>query len=329
MSSHYELVRRAIEFDTPWRMPVCSTPMRTEFVEDVVFVFPEFQGSKWWTGQGGEDEWGCLWSLSEDTTDMGQVTGHPLKDLRALDRLVQPNGLDPVRYAHLDAQLAQAEDRYVAFCNGTCMFERAHMLRSFGQFLEDLYDDPEGVDALLDFILQYQLDSVEYLATHFRGRVHGYRITDDLGTQLAPMMSPAIFREHFFPRYRRLFERIHEAGMHAWMHSCGRHEDLLEMLVEAGLDVANLCQPAVFDIPEFGKRFAGRLAFEATGDQQDTLVHGDPQAIRAEAQALITHWTTERGGWLLMKEIETGSCGIDPAVKPLVNEAFLAVDRWK
>ncbi|MHB9024190.1 MAG: uroporphyrinogen decarboxylase family protein [Armatimonadota bacterium] len=324
-----ELVRRAIEFDSPWRMPVCSSPMVTTFTDDIVYLFPEFQGNKYWTGEGGDDEWGCRWELSPDTKDMGQVVGHPLKDLRALDRLPRPNGLNPARYVHLDVDLRQAEDRYVAFCNGSCLFERAHMLRGFAQFFEDLYDDPEGVDALLDFIVQYHFDTVEYLAAHFPGRIHAYRMTDDWGTQLGPMISPALFRRFFFPRYQRLFARCHQAGMHVWLHSCGKHEDLLELLVEAGLDVANLCQPAIFDIPSFGKRFAGRLAFEAAGDMQKTLVQGDPRAIRDEAASLMCHWTTDKGGWLLMTEMAAESNGIDPATGEIMIEAFKAVDRWK
>lgn len=327
MTTRRELARRAIEFDNPWRMPVCSTPMRTEYTGDVVYVFPDFSGNKWWTGAGGADEWGCVWALSSETTDMGQVVGHPLAD-DLHGAFPRPDGLDPARYTHLDAQLAAAGDRYVVFCNGTCQFERAHMLRGFARFLEDLYDDPEGVDALLDAVIQYQLDSVAYLAAHFRGRIHGYRVTDDWGTQLGPMIHPELFRAHFLPRYRRLFAAVHAAGMHVWLHSCGRHEALLEQLIDAGLDVANLMQPSIFDIPAFGARFAGRVAFEAAGDAQTTLVAGDPAAIRAEAQALLRYWTTPRGGWLLTTDLAGESTGITPASVQAMLDAFLAADPW-
>lgn len=329
MRTSCELVRRAIEFDHPWRMPICSSPMVTEFAEDVVYVFPQFSGNPWWLGQGGADEWGCVWALSEDTRDMGQVSGHPLTELRDLSLFSHPNGLDSTRYAHLDTQLAQAGDRYVAFCNGTCLFERSHMLRGFARFLEDLYDDPDGVAALLDAVLQYQLDSVAYIAKHFRGRIHGYRVTDDWGTQQGPMIHPELFHELFFPRYQRLFAQVHAAGMHVWLHSCGRHEAILDQFIEAGLDVANLTQPAIFDIPAFGKRFAGRLAFESAGDMQQTLPTGDADAIRAEAEALIRHWTTDAGGWLLMTDVAPESTGIPLDAVPVMREAFLATDRWR
>jgi uroporphyrinogen decarboxylase len=329
MHSSRELVRRAIEFDHPWRMPVCSSPMRTEYAGDVVYVFPQFDGNPWWLGQGGADEWGCVWALSENTKDMGQVVGHPLTDLRDLGALQRPNGLDPSRYMHLDDQLAPVEDRYVAFCNGTCLFERAHMLRGFAQFLEDLYDDPEAVAALLDAIIGYHEQSVQYLSAHFPGRIHAYRVTDDWGSQQGPMIHPDLFRELFFPRYQRLFAQIHAAGMHVWLHSCGKHEAILDQLIEAGLDVANLCQPAIFDIPSFGKRFAGRLAFEAAGDMQKTLPTNDPAAIRAEADDLIRHWTTEAGGWLLVTDVAPESTGIPLEAVVTMQEAFLAADRWQ
>jgi len=323
-----ELVRRAIEFDHPWRMPTCSSPMGTSYTDDVVYVFPEFQGNKWWLNQGGADEWGCEWKLSETTTDMGQVVGHPLQNLRDISRLPRPNGNDPIRYRHLNDQITQADDRYVVFCNGTCLFERAHMLRGFEQFLTDLYEDPDGVDALLDCVIQYQIESVAHLATHFAGRIHAYRVTDDWGTQDASIISPALFRRHFFPRYKALFDHVHEAGMHVWFHSCGRHEDILEQLIEAGVDVANLCQPRVFDIPEFGRRFAGRVAFEGTCDMQTTLVSNDPALIRREANDLLTHWTTESGGWLLARDFPLEPSGIKLEALTTMVQAFLEGDPW-
>jgi uroporphyrinogen decarboxylase len=310
-------------------MPVCSSAMRTEIAEDVVYVFPEFQGSKWWTGEGGVDEWGCRWELSPDTQDMGQVVGHPLASLRALQTLPRPDAAVDARYTHLGAQLDAAGDRYVVFCNGTCLFERAHMVRGFANFLEDLCDDPDGVEALLDLLLQYHLDSVAALAARFPGRIHGYRVTDDWGTQQGPMIHPDRFRNLFFPRYQRLFAAVHAAGMHAWLHSCGKHEPLLEQLIEAGLNVANLTQPAIFDIPAFGARFAGRLAFEAANDTQTTMVQGDPTAIRREAEDLLAHWVTPAGGWLLMTDVAPESTGIAPASVTVMRQAFLDADPWK
>jgi uroporphyrinogen decarboxylase len=59
---------------------------------------------------------------------------------------------------------------------------------------------------------------------------------DDWGTQLAPVVSPELFREVFAPRYRLLFEPIRRAGRKILFHSCGFLRNILDELIDLGVD---------------------------------------------------------------------------------------------
>ena len=62
---------------------------------------------------------------------------------------------------------------------------------------------------------------VRETARRFPGRIDGWRMTDDWGTQQAAFVSFDMWMDFFFPRYRRIFDAMHEAGGDVWVHSCG------------------------------------------------------------------------------------------------------------
>ncbi|MFO7531838.1 MAG: hypothetical protein R6W93_05215, partial [Candidatus Limnocylindrales bacterium] len=58
----------------------------------------------------------------------------------------------------------------------------------------------------------------------------------DLGTQRAPMIDPALYREVIWPRYRRLWDFIHaRTGAKVFYHSCGSIVPLIPLLIEGGM----------------------------------------------------------------------------------------------
>jgi len=130
------------------------------------------------------------------------------------------------------------------------------------------------------------------------GRIDAAAISDDWGTEVATIISPDKFREFFKPRYIKLFKHIHDLGMHTWMHSCGKINDVLDDLIDAGLEVVNTQQPKSVGIDEFGQRFAGRICIETIVDTQLTYPHGTLDEIRAEARELVEKWNTPRGGFI-------------------------------
>jgi uroporphyrinogen decarboxylase len=153
--------------------------------------------------------------------------------------------------------------------------------------------------------------------------------SDDWGTEQDTFISPRLWREFFMPRYARIFDAAHAAGWVVWMHSCGQIAGIVDSLVEAGVDVLNLQQPRVFGIEAFGKRFAGRVAFETLCDIQKTLPFKGKDEIEEEARLLLEHWGTPAGGFILGDYGNSAAIGVAQEKKHWMLEAFLAADRWK
>lgn len=323
--SSYEVVRRAIEFERPERLPVRFPALGT----------CDTHGVGWnQIGTGDRslrqtyDEWGCLWVRSE-TENMGQVKGHPLADWQALDGFRWPDPDDPALYEGMEARFEGSEGKYVTTGIFMLLFERLHTLRGFENTLADLYLERERIEMLADRVVEYDLAIMGNIAGRFPGRIHGFTFTDDWGTEQATFISPALWDEFFKPRYKRIFDAAHRAGWHVWMHSCGKVNALLEGLIEIGLDVINLQQPRALGIEEIGQRYRGRICFETLCDIQHTLPFKGAAEIREEARLLLEQWSTPAGGFILSDYGDGAAIGVEPEKKQVMLDAFLALDPWK
>ena len=279
----------------------------------------------WSPREPNADEWDCVWEMPPEDSgivNMGQPTGHPLVGLDRMDEIPWPDATDEARYAPAEAALAEAGEKYVMTGVGFTFFERMHFLRGMTDLFVEMHERPEQVHELAEQVIEFPIAVVRELGKRFRGRLHGFWMTDDWGTQQACFIDLEMWREFFKDRYRRLFEAIHEAGMHAWMHSCGHVNDIVGEWIDCGLDVVNLQQPRGLGIEEIGRRYRGRICFESLCDIQATLPLKDARAIREEAALLLAHWATPEGGFVLSDYGDGTAIGVPVEKKRVMLEAF-------
>lgn len=320
----YEVVRRAIEFDRPDRLPVRFDQLGITDVRSVPW-------NQIGTGDMCEkqtlDEWGCTWERT-DVANMGQVKGHPLADWTRADAFEWPSPDDPALYENMELYLEEAEDLYCVTGIFMLLFERMHALRGFENVLTDLYTDPGRAAELADRIVDYDLGIIRNIHARFGDRIHGFSFTDDWGTELDVFIDPGLWCTFFQPRYKRIFDCCHDFGWHVWMHSCGKVNRIIGPLIEIGLNVINLQQPRALGIEDIGKEFAGRICFESLCDIQRTLPSGSDDDVRGEARLLLETWGTPMGGFILSDYGDSGAIGVPYERKELMLETFLQADRW-
>ncbi len=317
----YEIVRRAIEFDRPERLPI---QMGALGIDDTcgMGIGP---AEGWQPIAPGADEWGCVWErppVGSGITNMGQPKGHPLTSLDRMDEIPWPDPTDDARYAPIEAALAQAGDRYVLSGVGFHFFERMHYLRGMPDLFIDMHERPRLVHELAERVMAFPIGVARELGRRFGGRIHGFTTTDDWGTQQACFLSLPMWREFFKGRYTRIFRAVHDAGMHMWLHSCGHVNDVVGEWIDCQLDVVNLQQPRNLGIEEMGRRYRGRICFQSLCDIQTTLPFGNDDDIREEAALLLEHWGTPAGGFILSDYGDGDAIGVPLAKKRVMLEAF-------
>jgi hypothetical protein len=323
--SSYEVVKRAIHFECPDRLPVRFPSLG---LDDTHGVATNAVGTGDHARRQTYDEWGCLWVRSE-VANMGQVRGHPLEDWAAEASYPWPDPDDATYYAGMEARLAGSEGKYVTTGIFMLLFERMHSLRGMANVLTELHTDPGRMAYLADRIVAFDLRVIEQIGARLPGRIHGFSFTDDWGSETATLVSPRMWCAFFQPRYARIFEAAHAQGWDVWMHSCGKVNAILEPLIEIGLDVINLQQPRALGIEEVGARFRGRLCFESLCDIQATLPFEGREAIEEEAALLLREWATPEGGFILSDYGDGEAIGAPLWKKQAMLEAFQAHDPFR
>ncbi len=325
-----ENMKRAVEFRRPERLPVNGYGD----LNDTVRIHPAEVKSWDEEKEPGLDQWRCRWEHT-DTPNMGQVKGHPLEDLSKMDEFPWPDGDDPRRYENVPGQLEELEndpaqkDKYRFTSIFMLLWERMQALRGFENCMMDMMDNRPEIHELADRIADYDLAVIRNMRRIAGGKIDALSFTEDWGTETDLMVSPELFRSFFAPRYKKIFKAARDCGWHVWMHSCGKINKAIPLLIEAGAHVLNMQQPLTNGVGEIGREFAGKVVFETLCDIQKTLPNGDKKTIRAEAAMLMKNWGTPEGGFILGDYGDAAAIGTDPANKEYMLNCFLEQDPWK
>jgi hypothetical protein len=92
--------------------------------------------------------------------------------------------------------------------------------------------------------------------------------------------------QHFFPWYRKIAERCHEAGRLFFMHSDGNLTTLIDDLIALGLDALHPIDPTAMDIVEVKRRWGHRLCLFGNVDTE-LLRSGTVDQVRARVGELL------------------------------------------
>ena len=250
------------------------------------------------------DAWGTTWEFR-----IFGIWGHPLR--RPLDDWAN---LPAYRAPALpppptDAELAAAATHRQRFyqCGwGGSLFETLRAVRRFEDVLMDLAMDAPEINRLGDLITDHMRGlTARALAMGCDAVSFG----DDFGTQTALMISPAVFRRFFKPRYAAVFEPVRKAGRQIFFHSCGHIGPILDDLRDLGVDVIWPQLPA-FDLPELAARCRRLgLALELHPDRGDLMQRASadqPGRIRDYIHRLADLFNPQAGGSWLYLEVDPG-----------------------
>ncbi len=216
-----------------------------------------------------------------------------------------PDPYDPGRYRGLaeEVQYLYENTDYalVASAIGQGILEQAQWLRGPQQFLMDLLVSKEFALRLIEKVLEFQLAVMERYIEIVGPYVQMVETSDDYGTQVGSLISPALYREMLQPSHRRLVETIKgKTKAKVFLHSCGSISDILEDLIDAGVDVINPVQPLAKSMDSYAlkKRFGKRIVFHGGIDVQRVLPYGSVEDVREEVKRRIQAFGPG-GGYIL------------------------------
>ncbi|MEW6360451.1 MAG: uroporphyrinogen decarboxylase family protein [Planctomycetota bacterium] len=189
-------------------------------------------------------------------------------------------------YSAIAAQCKANRD-YAVFAGGAGhgdIINQGGMLRGTEQSLVDLIsDDPAGL-LLAKRRTDIQLEILRRTLEAAKGGVDFLWMGEDLGSQIAPLISLDLYRRQIRPIHQKFVDLAKSFNLPVMIHSCGSSSWAYEDFVEMGINVVDTLQPEAKNMaPEYLKKtYGGRLAFHgcistagpvATGTVEETVAY--------------------------------------------------------
>lgn len=249
------------------------------------------------------DAWGTEWEYL-----IFGVAGHPKTYPfdsweAAADYAFPPRpSADPQAFAVQKRTVAEQREHYLVMKGGISIFERLHALRPIDEVLMDLVVEDRYLMPFLDRLVDDWLATIDDLIALGTDVIS---FGDDWGTQTAPLISPALFRRVFAPRYRRLFEPVKRAGCKVFFHSCGYLGPIFDDLLALGID-GLWPQIGLYEqIPNAVEKCREhRVAIYIHPDRQRLIPLGTPEEIEATIRGYAERYHALSGGGIFYIEME-------------------------
>lgn len=294
--------------------------LQADFVDredlDGITVFEDGR-VEWMDDATFRDEWGITWQVPP--TGIPYAVGHPIRSEADLADYHPPDPEADCRLESLEKAVERFKGRKAVVFLGHDAFEFSHYLRGLDNLLMDYVLNPGFVDRLARIVMDYKRRVLE------RAAEVGADILctgDDYAHNRAPMMSPAHFERFVLPYLQEAVDVAKRKGVPFLKHTDGCLWPILDMIVDAGIDVLDPIEPvAGMDIGRVKDAYGDRIALAGNVDCSHLLPRGTPEQVAEAVKETLAKGGV--GGGLIL----ASSNSIHPAVRAENYRAMVEAAR--
>jgi len=233
-----------------------------------------------------EDEWGVIRRVGRDGKYVQWLSG-PLVEARDPDEMDFPTPDRLIIPDDLAARVQQQKDEGLWVAGGvTQAFKTAWELCGMEKLFVAYLQDRPFVEKLYDRL--YALNTA-ILTTLTAAGVDQISIGGDIAMQDRVIIGPQTWREVDKPYHAAMIAacKAINPGVHVYIHSDGKLNDIMEDLIEVGFDIIDPIQPECMDPFEIKRLYGGRIVLHGCGSLQQVLPYGTVADVRRHVTDLI------------------------------------------
>jgi len=242
----------------------------------------------------------------DDFSDLGDVLSHTVWTGVASPGAHLPlDGGGLAEMARQAKRLRESTDRAIIGLFGGNMFEIPQMLFRMDNYLMFLGLYPEMALQFSEKLCELHLKSLDKWLGAVGPYIDIILFGDDLGGQTGPLISPQMYKQVINPYHRKLWRRAKElADVKVMLHCCGGVRELMDDIIDAGLDAINPVQinAVGMDPGKLKADFGDRITLWGGGcDTRDILPHGSPDQVAAHVEGQVR--LLGRGGGFVFQQV--------------------------
>jgi len=112
------------------------------------------------------------------------------------------------------------------------------------------------------------------------------RFGDDLGFRSSTLIQPNEIRKHIIPQYKRVIDLVHAHRQPFLLHSCGRIYDVMDDLINAGIDAKHSNEDAIDPFNIWTDRYGDRIG-NFGGIEMNIMTLNTPDEVKAYIRKLL------------------------------------------
>ena len=174
---------------------------------------------------------------------------------------------------------------------GGHLLQAGQVLRGWELFLMDLLINPKLARAILDRLLEANLERFERYAETVGQYVDVVHFEDDLGMQDRPLVEPSVFRKVIKPYMKELFGFVKaKSDLFILLHTDGAVAPFIPDFIDMGVDAINPVQVSAsgMDTRELKRQFGQDITFWGAGcNSQTVLPFGTVEEVKDEVKRRI------------------------------------------
>jgi len=143
-------------------------------------------------------------------------------------------------------------------------------------------EDRDFLEELLEISTEW---CVKFCAAAIKNGVDFVWPADDVAFKTGLFLPPALMREIWAGRMKRICAPAVSAGKPVMFHSDGKLDDLIPMLLDMGVDCVHPVDPYGCDYREMKKKFGSAVCFAGNIDIEFPLAHGTPADVEKDVKA--------------------------------------------
>ena len=259
------------------------------------------------------DEWGIAWKPNVSGI-LYPVKG-PIKSPDDLKNYSLPDPDAPHRLESLGELIDRFKGERAIVFLGHEVFEFSHyLLGGMDKLFKTYYFNPELAIQLAEEISEYKLRVMERA---IKLGADAVVCGDDYANERGSLIAPRLFDKFVLPYIKKTADLIHRMGKPYIKHTDGNLYQILERLINAGIDALHPIEPAAgMDIAKLKKLYGNKICLIGNVDCGKLLSEGTPEEVIEVVKETIAK-AAPGGGYII-----SSSNSIHPGVKP---ENFLAM----
>lgn len=262
------------------------------------------------------DEWGCVFNNAQEGV-IGEVKNPQVQDddWEDADKVTIPYHNLTLDVKEYNQERALINSKFVMASCCPRPFEQLQFIRGTENLFMDLMDPPEKMLEFMAKMHKYYCDLIELWCNT---DCDGIWFMDDWGSQRSLLINPTIWRKLFKPMYKDYIDIAKKYGKKTFMHSDGYTLEIIDDLIEIGLDAFNT-QIFCIGVEKLAK-YKGKITFWGEIDRQHLLVEGSKEDIQNAVKSVYD--TLYDDGYCIAQ------CEFGAGAKPeLISEVFASWDR--